>query len=251
MNSAFYRVDSTLMVANRDPGVPLRITTTWSVLEHPDGVVVIDTGVDPGSAVVGGGADAPASGEPLMAPGGAVTARLECLGLSPADVRYVVNTHLHLDHTGGNRELAGATFLTRAPELAYARAPDVPALAREYDRDLIAEAELEYVAVDGAHDVFGDGCLTLVESPGHSAGHQSVLLRLAGTGCVLITGDAIWTRASLDDETLPGVVWSPPAYVASRRRLLELARRHDARLFFTHEPGTFAAEGWEEGRTLQ
>jgi glyoxylase-like metal-dependent hydrolase (beta-lactamase superfamily II) len=178
MNSAHYLVDRSLMVANRDPGVSVRITTTWSVLEHPAGVVVIDTGVAPETAATSWQARDRSPGQPVMAPGGTVTARLAALGIRCSDVRYVVNTHLHLDHTGGNRELAGAAFLTRAAELAYAREPDVPSLALEYSTDQIAESRLRYVCVEGDHDVFGDGCLTLVPSPGHSAGHQSALLRL-------------------------------------------------------------------------
>jgi glyoxylase-like metal-dependent hydrolase (beta-lactamase superfamily II) len=251
MNSAHYLVDRSLMVANRDPGISVRITTTWSVLEHPAGVVVIDTGVAPETAATSWQARDRSPDQPVMAPGGTVTARLAALGIRRSDVRYVVNTHLHLDHTGGNRELAGAAFLTRAAELAYAREPDVPSLALEYSTDQIAESRLRYVCVEGDHDVFGDGCLTLVPSPGHSAGHQSALLRLPDTGNVLITGDAIWTRDCIDDLTLPGVLSSPSAYVASRRRLLGLARDHDARLFFSHEPSTFEDEGWQEGLPLR
>jgi glyoxylase-like metal-dependent hydrolase (beta-lactamase superfamily II) len=221
------------------------------VLEHPAGVVVIDTGVAPEAAAAAWDAPDRSPDQPVMAPGGTVTARLGALGIRCSDVRYVVNTHLHLDHTGGNRELAGAAFLTRAAELAYARAPERPSLAREYSADQIAESRLRYVAVEGDHDVFGDGCLTLIPSPGHSAGHQSALLRLPEAGNVLITGDAIWTRDCIDDLALPGVLSSPSQYVASRRRLLRLAGDRGARLFFSHEPTTFEREGWEEGLPLR
>ena len=235
-NSAHYAVDPELMRVGAPPGPAMRITTTWSVLVHPRGVVVIDTGAPPGD---------PAA---EMPDGNDVRSRLAGIGIVPDDVAYVVNTHLHVDHVGGNLALAGARFLVDGDELAYARAPDDPDLAAEYPAEHVAADVLPYETLaDGDVDLFGDGSAVVLATPGHAAGHRSLLLRLPRSGPVLVTGDAVWTRENLDEAALPGVLWSLPAYRRSRARLRRLAAAEGARWFFAHEPACFTREGWREG----
>jgi glyoxylase-like metal-dependent hydrolase (beta-lactamase superfamily II) len=235
-NSAFYAVEPGLMRVGAPPGPALRITTTWSVLAHPQGIVVIDTGAPPGD---------PAA---EMPEGSDVRSRLAGVGIRADDVAYVVNTHLHVDHVGGNPALTGARILVDRDELAYAREPADPELAAEYPRQHLALDSLSYeLLADGDVDLFGDGAVVVLETPGHAAGHRSVLVRLPRTGPVLVTGDAVWTRDNLDDSALPGVLWSGPAYRRSRARLRRLAAAEGARWFFAHEPACFTREGWEEG----
>lgn len=234
-NSAHYDVTREFMRAG-DGDAPLRITTTWSLLRHPRGVVALDTGAPPG--------DSAAS----MPAGADVVSRLRALGLTPADVTHVVSTHLHVDHVGGNRALRGARFLADAAELAYARSPENPVLAAEYPAEHVALDEVGYEPLGaGAVDLLGDGAVLLVPTPGHAAGHRSFLLRLPATGAVLVTGDAVWTRSNLDSSALPGLLWSAEAYRRSRDALIALAGSERAQWFFSHEPDTFTAEGWEEG----
>jgi N-acyl homoserine lactone hydrolase len=235
-NSAYYAVDPRLMRVGAPPGPAVRITTTWSVLAHPQGVVVIDTGALPGD---------PAA---EMPEGNDVRSRLAGIGIAADEVAYVVNTHLHGDHVGGNLALPGARFLVDRYELTYARSPEDPVLAAEYPREQIAPDSLPYEPLpDGDVDLFGDGAAVVLATPGHAAGHRSVLVRLPRTGAVLVTGDAVWTRDSLDDAALPGVLWSLPAYRRSRARLRRLAVAEQARWFFAHEPACFTREGWKEG----
>lgn len=235
-NSAHYSVEPALMCAGEPPGPPLRITTTWSVLEHPRGAVVIDTGAPPGDP------------DAEMPHGGDVVSRLASIGIAPRDVHYVVNTHLHVDHVGGNRALEGARFLVDGAEVDYAHAPDDPVLAAEYSLALIASEHVDYERLpDGDVDLFGDGTAVLLTTPGHAAGHRSVLLRLPSSGSILVAGDAVWMRANLAEDTLPGLLWSASAYRRSRRRLRRLAAIEHARWFFAHDPGSFGEEGWQEG----
>jgi hypothetical protein len=158
-------------------------------------------------------------GVPLMHAGQEVPAQLEKLGLSPGDVRYVVCKHLHGDHVGGHLYFPDATFVCQQAEIDYAREPDMPSMVREYPLDQIAPDRLTYETIEGDHDLSGDGTVQLSSTPGHTPGHQSLLLRLPETGPVLLSGDACWTQWNLDEMTLPGIIWFPSAYVASRRRL--------------------------------
>jgi glyoxylase-like metal-dependent hydrolase (beta-lactamase superfamily II) len=121
-------------------------------------------------------------------------------------------------------------------------------MVREYPLDQIAPDQLNYQPIEGDHDLFGDGTMQLLSTPGHTPGHQSILLQLPETGPVLLSGDACWTQWNRDEMTLPGIIWFPSEYVKSRRRLLELQAREDARWFFTHDPHTFDELGWVEGQ---
>ena len=253
-NSCHFILDRSVLTVTLGCGQPEKATTTWSVITHPDGIVVVDTGVHDSAVADASKAWGDADeriGVPLMHAGQEVPAQLEKLGLSPGDVRYVVCTHLHGDHVGGHLYFPDATFVCQQAEIDYAHEPDIPSMVREYPLDQIAPDRLTYETIKGDHDLFGDGTVQLFSTPGHTPGHQSLLLRLPETGPVLLSGDACWTQWNLDEMTLPGIIWFPSAYVASRRRLLELQAAENARWFFTHDPHTFDELGWVEGQTYR
>lgn len=95
------------------------------------------------------------------------------------------------------------------------------------------------VLVDGAHDLFGDGRVVCVPTPGHTPGHQSLRVRLAG-GDVVLAADACYFRRTLETLALPGFAWDRTAMVASLERLRAL-RARGARIVFGHDPDDWAA----------
>lgn len=247
-NAAWYQVEQSLL-GGGDSATTVRIPTSWAVIQHQAGVVLIDTGVDLSSTT--NEPAALADGAPLAACGIDTHASLRTLGIGPADIEVVINTHLHIDHVGQNLRYPQARFLARRAEVDYARAPVDPVLATEYPKNLIALDTLRYEPIEGDADVdlFGDGTVTLLSTPGHSAGHQSVLVRLAHRRSVLLAGDAVWTAACRDDPSVvPGLIWSRDAYRLSRSRLVDIAARENARWLFTHEPSNFGKGGWASGQ---
>ncbi len=236
---ALYDVPADLLVRG-DGDATVRIPATWSVLRHPAGVMLIDAGAPP--------AGSPGGDDVAARPAGSdVRTALRLLGLRPDDVSFVLLTHLHVDHLGGLDAVPGARLLTTAEEVRYARAPDVwmepeyPAAARDLGPRRVD-------LVDDGQDVFGDGTVTVVATPGHTPGHVSVLLRLPDTGAVLLPGDAAWTRRTLlDDAAVPGLLWDEEAWLASRARLRRLAVEERARIFYTHEPEQVSAGAWQSG----
>jgi Metallo-beta-lactamase superfamily len=133
---------------------------------------------------------------------------------------------LHIDHTGALGHFPDATVIVQAQELDAARAAEPPH-AHGYVRDDFDRAGLDWRPVEGELDLFGDGAIRLLQTPGHSAGHMSLLLQLQETGPVLLTADAAdnspqWGRplcatATTKSESAP-----------DRASRLRIARRGEA-----------------------
>jgi glyoxylase-like metal-dependent hydrolase (beta-lactamase superfamily II) len=163
-----------------------------------------------------------------------VEARLAEHGIDPAEITHVVNSHLHFDHCGRNGPFAHATTLVQAAEWEAAQRPGRTTYVGVH-LDEVAAGHVELLS--GAHDVFGDGTVVCVPTPGHTAGHQSLLVRAAdrpGAESVLLVGDACYLHSMLTDGVLP-----PFAHDADRQRatydLLAEYQRQGTRLLFSHD----------------
>jgi N-acyl homoserine lactone hydrolase len=167
-----------------------------------------------------------------MASGDDVVTRLRSLDIEPEAIGHVVQSHLHYDHAGGLEFLAEATVYVQKEELPFAYWPPV------YQRDVFVRDDFDSVrnwrALRGDHDVFNDGRLLIFATPGHTPGHQSLLVRLDGQAYIL-TGDAVYDKEKMEHRCLPGLLWSPDAVVESWERIEELQRRYDAKLIVTHD----------------
>ncbi|MBV9917742.1 MAG: N-acyl homoserine lactonase family protein [Solirubrobacterales bacterium] len=169
-------------------------------------------------------------------------AQLRRLGIEPDSVRYVVQTHLHIDHTGALGHFPEATVLVHARELDAARCEDPPVSPAYRPKDY-ANPEISWKLVTGEHDLYGDGRVRLLETPGHSAGHMSVLLSLDGAGPVLLTADAADNRAQWESKAPLRGLFSPDQAAQSLARLRGVASDTQALIVFGHD-----SENWAEHR---
>jgi N-acyl homoserine lactone hydrolase len=167
-------------------------------------------------------------------------ARLRQVGLDPGAVRYHVFTHLHVDHVGAG-PLPGARVVLNAREWRAGTARG--GRLRGYMRRGIQDPQ----TVDGDHDLHGDGTVTLLATPGHTAGHQSVLVTPGEGPRILIAGDAVYSESALVSRTIDGVGVDPDEARASIERLREICREAPTVLAPTHD--TAAAERVATGRT--
>ncbi|KAA0273234.1 MAG: N-acyl homoserine lactonase family protein [Acidobacteria bacterium] len=204
--------------------------SVWSfAIEHPEGVVVVDAGQDPDLV------------KPLwdvylrhavrfdVGEGDRQATRLRNAGLDAGAVRYHVFTHLHVDHVGTG-PLPGATVVLNADEWRAGTARG--ARLRGYMRPGIHDPE----TVEGDHDLYGDGTIRLIAAPGHTAGHQSVLVTPPEGPRILITGDAVYSEAALLSRTIDGVAVAPDRSRASIDRLRGLCAEAPTVVAPTHEP---------------
>jgi N-acyl homoserine lactone hydrolase len=186
------------------------------ILEHPGaGVVLVDTGFHASVAVEPRKSMGPVLGrlfDSRMRPDEALPDQLRARGIDPRDVNVVVMTHLHVDHASGVAQFPDATFLVTGRE--WESATSGPQLRRGYvSRQFDHAFDWRLVDFDGPDvssfasfgrslDLFGDGSVRLVYTPGHTLGHMSVVVRLRG-GEMLIAGDAIYAMRTLRESTMP------------------------------------------------
>jgi glyoxylase-like metal-dependent hydrolase (beta-lactamase superfamily II) len=239
---------------------PMRPRSRWSwvpvpvfLVEHPTaGALLVDTGFhasvedDPRTSL--GRRQAwilPARmGREESAP-----ARLRALGIEPEQIRLVVMTHLHNDHASGAAQFAHATFVVDGVEWRAACDGGFPqGYRREHFDQPFDWRVLDYAAPDvRAHaafersiDLFGDGSVRLLSTPGHTLGHQSILLALADRE-LLLTADAAYTRRTIDESLVPIFVADERLYLRSLAAVRDHVRQ---------APGTVVicghdAERWE------
>lgn len=216
---------------------------SWLV-QHPKGTLLFDTGMhvqlqtDPSR--IGPLADVFAID---YSPGEEVSARLAQRGISARDVGRVVFSHLHFDHCGGTALVPDARLVVQRAEWVAGHHPKLieHAVYNPDDFDLGHDVEL----IDGEHDVFGDGTVVCIPTPGHTAGHQSLLVRLE-SGPVVLTGDCVYFRRQLDLMRTPPFGFDTELQRASMRRLADM-ERDGHRLLFGHDADqwrTLPAQGW-------
>ena len=170
-----------------------------------------------------------------LAPGEDVPAQLRSRGIEPSEIRLVVMTHLHFDHASAMSEFSGATFLVTEEEWKEATSGSQPVLQgyrrAHYDYafdyrtvSYAGENVTSYATFGRTIDLFGDGSVRLASTPGHTAGHQSVILRLADRDFV-IAGDAIYTLAQLSGAPEPPRPFDAHNWRRSMRELAHFAQQ--------------------------
>lgn len=216
-----------------DSGV-LRVPVPCYLIEHAKGRALFDSGLHPQTQTD------PAARLGVKArifevefqPGEEVAARLAGLDLDPASIDYVINSHLHFDHAGGNASLPRASLVVQRREWQAGLDPDLSA-ANHYDAHDYRTGQ-DVLQVDGEHDLFGDGSVVCLPTFGHTPGHQSLRVRTE-RGEVVLTGDACYLRRTLDELRLPSIVHDEAAMLRSLHALRAL-QAAGARIFYGHDP---------------
>jgi glyoxylase-like metal-dependent hydrolase (beta-lactamase superfamily II) len=217
------------------------IPVPWFLIKHPKGNVVIDGGNAAEVAIdkrTHWGAVVDAY-DPVMERNENCVDQARSVGVDPNDVRYVLQSHLHLDHTGAIGRFRNATHIVQRAEYEYAFAPDWFAHGA-YIRADFDKPNLKWKFLGGAYtdnfDLFGDGVIKAIFTPGHAPGHQSFLLNLPNTGPVLLTIDAAYTMDHWEEKALPGLVCSSVDAAHSVKKLRAIAEKTGAMVVTGHDP---------------
>jgi len=209
------------------------------LIDHPRGRLLFDTGLHCDTLTNMLGRYGPERATRFgvhSKTGDDVVSQLARVGLEPADVPLVANSHWHFDHCGGNEFFPDATVLVQKREMDAARSPEVLAQGKYRPSPKDHDHPLRYHAVDGEHDVFGDGSVLLIPTYGHTPGHQSLLVRRGRDERLLFTADACYTRENMDRDILPTVVWDEREMSHSLGRLRDLRDKQGAITVYGHDP---------------
>ncbi len=205
-------------------GKPIEISDNCYLIHHAQGYLLWDTGIADAIAAMPDGQPA-AGNAPSWRRTKALAAQLAAIGVKPSDIRYVAISHTHPDHVGNVELFPSSTVLIHQAEYDWAFAspkqpfsPDHPVMKLEGDKD-----------------VFGDGSVTIISTPGHTPGHESLLLHLPKTGWVVLSGDAAHFKDNWDNRRVPAGNVDKEQTVASMNHLAALMEEHHAQLWINHD----------------
>jgi N-acyl homoserine lactone hydrolase len=201
----------------------LELPVSCALLRHGQGNVLFDTGCHPRAAQDGEGrwGSMVRAMTPIFTPQESLLGQLPLLGVEPDDIDVVVCSHLHPDHCGCNAFFPRATVIAHARELEAARAESGPAqgyLRAEWDHPNPLEE------IEGERDLFGDGRLVLLPTPGHTPGMMVAHVVLDRDGAFVLASDAAPVRANLDERYAPRNSWNADLALAAIEELLRLER---------------------------
>ena len=243
-----HRYDKTLSTRQRGAGVIIEAPILAYLIETPNGRILYDVGCDyaklstPALQARYFAPEAFCYGAPTMTEDQRLGSHLQRLGLQPQDIDLVFIGHLHFDHAGGLCEVPGCELHVQADELKAALAGSDEA----YFLDDFAQAKFtvqrgEYTVAPG---------IRAVSTPGHTAGHMSLLVELASGPPILLCGDAADLHENLEHDIAPGLCWEEreDLALASIRKLKAVALETGAQLWPNHDlafwAGTMAARDW-------
>jgi N-acyl homoserine lactone hydrolase len=172
---------------------------------------------------------------PKVAPKVSLVDLLAKIDLKPDQIKYVGISHYHADHTGQIASFPKATLLIGAREWDAISAPK-PAEGvnfKPFESWIKGESKVEPQALD--KDVFGDGTVMMLRTPGHTPGHSSLLVKLPQMGPVILSGDAVHFRENYDSDGVPSFNYDRAQTVASIERIKKIASNLKATLIIQHD----------------
>jgi glyoxylase-like metal-dependent hydrolase (beta-lactamase superfamily II) len=231
---------------------PIQIPVGFYVVKHPKGNVLFDTGnndrliSDP--SYWGAAFDAL---KPVNTPDVAIDTQLQKIGLKPDDIKYVVVSHLHLDHGGNVAKFPNSTLVVQRSEIQNAFWP-APGTGGPYmigDVMPLRKANSDYpnavkmIQLDGDLDLFGDGTIVVKRWVAHTPGSQMMTVRLKNTGLIILTGDNVYFRENVEKSLPPNIVlaYNPSGFLSAYEWIRHLMATEKADFFTAHDPDAFKA----------
>jgi N-acyl homoserine lactone hydrolase len=228
----------------REVTIPINM---W-VIDHPKGLVIFDTGnnvaISDGkckSHWVAGLCDFL---KPSQKRADVIDEQIKRLGYAPDKVKAVITSHSHLDHIGNIKLFPNAVHVLQRKELYQAWWPekfqrDGAFVMGDFDGPA---RDFNYLELEGDYDLFGDGSIIVLSTPGHTLGHQSLKVKLASGQTIIMAQDAIWFKENMEGYPA-GLNYSVKDYNNSVQRLKMIRDLENAELFFGHDPDQFSTKG--------
>jgi N-acyl homoserine lactone hydrolase len=217
-------------------GKPATLPDPCFVVVHPKGELLWDAGL--GNSFVG-------KGTVEVEPGVRVTVartleeQLKQIALKTEDIDLVSFSHFHFDHIGNASAFTKATWLLSAAE--YDAAIKNPRAEGPTPAQIQVQQNVKMERVVGDRDVFGDGTVRILSAPGHTPGHQVLVLKLAKSGTVMLSGDLYHTLDNRRFKRVPAFNVNRAETLASIDRFERIAENTKARVIVQHSKEDFDA----------
>src|ERR1700730_6245289 len=154
-----------------------------------------------------------------------LASQLDQIGVKPTDIKFVAISHTHPDHIGNVELFPQAMLLVQKTEYEW---PGPNGSSR-------FKPEHPVTKLEGDHDVFGDGSVMIIGTPGHTPGHQSLLVKLPKTGALVLSGDAAHFQSNWDNRRVPSINTDKDQTLASMQRIADLLAKDKAQLWINHD----------------
>ncbi len=204
-------------------GVPRDVSDNCYLIHHTSGWFLWDTGI------LDAIADKPeGSGDPstiLWKRPKKLATQLAELGVKPDDIKAMAVSHTHPDHVGNVEMFPNAMIYVQKAEYDW---PLPLGLGR-------FKPEHPVTKLEGDKDIFGDGSMTLISTPGHTPGHQSLLVKLPKTGAILLSGDAVHFKTNWDNRRIPAGNTDKDQTVASMAKMAAILEKEHGQLWINHD----------------
>jgi N-acyl homoserine lactone hydrolase len=206
-------------------GKPMDFVDNCYLIKHTQGWILWDTGVaDTIAAMPEGQAPADPRATHWRRPK-TLASQLDQLAVKPSDIKFLAISHTHPDHIGNVGLFPASMLLVQRAEYEW---PSPLGVGR-------FKAEHPVTKLEGDHDVFADGTITIIATPGHTPGHQSLLVKLPKTGAVLLSGDAVHFKDNWDNRRVPSLNTDKDKTAASMERIADILAKENAQLWINHD----------------
>ncbi|TVR27431.1 MAG: N-acyl homoserine lactonase family protein [Balneolaceae bacterium] len=239
--SGTLNLDQGWLTAMTNVGTRIDIPVPMYIIDHPRGLIVFDTGMsvdvvpDDGEEYWGPVSQA---FTPSMTRDQGIDEQLQRIGKSVDDVKYVIHSHFHLDHAGNISMFPNATHIVQKAELKNAWWPEQFQRAAYVLDDYKNTRNYNFMEITGDLDLFGDGSIELIDTKGHTQGHQSLIVRLPNEGTVILAADAAYMPENLQG-TIPGIVWNVEAAMEAIERMKMIRDRENGEIWLGHSMEQF------------
>ena len=211
-----------------------RMALPCYLVAHPKGTLMWDVGAIPDTAIKGDGTP---TTQGFFRVTKTLKSQLAGIGYSPSDITYFAVSHYHVDHIANSNEFAGATWLVRQVERYAMFADQQPANILRLDPNNYSElkhAKTTIITTD-EYDVFGDGKVIIKSAPGHTPGHQVLVLKLAKTGNVMLSGDLYHYPEERKLGRVPKFEFNEDQTIASRAVIEDYLEKTNTQLWIEHD----------------
>jgi N-acyl homoserine lactone hydrolase len=233
LQGGFINIDRSIFLTGTGMGKCIKAAVYSVLLIHEQGPILIDVGLNPDGLKDPESAWGPRAKliKPELREEDDIRNRLRELGLSTSDIRMVVLTHLHWDHTGGLRFFSHCPIMVQNAEYRFAFHPD-GFVSGQYMRNHF-DYPLDFRLIEGDQIILPG--ISVIKTPGHTPGHQSILVRLVSGKAYIFPGDAVCLRENLTLKIPSSNNWSNEQAMDSIYRLDHLSRLLKAKIIPSHD----------------